>query len=267
MLKRRSRSVGGKQGLMMSDSNSPPSLSASKPVASSHLLLRSFSSKRFADIEAAMSPTSILETRPFSSSANLSQPKKPPFDAIEPIGLGIVDALNGEKARENSQRRMVVFGPQLKIQIPTVASVEFPNSPIEFGVKNKESQLALFSPARISAGHEVSAVSRSISMSEMELSEDYTRVISHGPNPKTTHIFDNCILEPCNDESIAAVKENSAEGFLTSCHACKQVLGPGTDIFMYRGDKAFCSTNCRHHEMLIDEGLSKNPLLDSSSMN
>ncbi|XP_042413049.1 FCS-Like Zinc finger 8-like isoform X1 [Zingiber officinale] len=232
MLKRRSRSVGGKQGLMMSDSNSPLSPSASKTVASSHLLLRSFSSKRFADIEAAMSPTSILETRPFSSSANLMQPKKPPFDSIEPIGLGIVDALNGEK---NSQRRMVVFGPQLKIQIPTIASVEFPNSPIEFGVKNKESQLALFSPARISSGHEVPAVSRSISMSEMELSEDYTRVISHGPNPKTTHIFDNCILEPCINESIAtAAKENSADEFLTSCYACKQVLGPGTDIFMYR---------------------------------
>ncbi|CAI0459696.1 unnamed protein product [Linum tenue] len=30
---------------------------------------------------------------------------------------------------------------------------------------------------------------------EMELSEDYTCVISHGPIPKTTHIFDDCIVD------------------------------------------------------------------------
>ncbi|CAI0629581.1 unnamed protein product [Linum tenue] len=33
----------------------------------------------------------------------------------------------------------------------------------------------------------------------MELSEDYTCVISHGPIPKTTHIFefDDCIVDAC----------------------------------------------------------------------
>ncbi|CAI0448225.1 unnamed protein product [Linum tenue] len=31
----------------------------------------------------------------------------------------------------------------------------------------------------------------------MELSEDYTYVISHGPIPKTTHIFDACIIDAC----------------------------------------------------------------------
>ncbi|XP_042377362.1 FCS-Like Zinc finger 8-like [Zingiber officinale] len=262
MLKRRSRSVGGKEGFTMSDSNSPQSPSASnnfsKLAASSHLLFRSFSSKRFADIEAAVSPTSILETRPFSSFCSISnsdrQTKKPPFDAVEPIGLGIVDALNGEKARKNSERRMVIFGSQLSVRIPSNGSVEFPNSPIEFGVKNKESQLALFSLARKSSGHEVPTVSGSISMSEMELSEDYTRVISHGPNPKTTHIFGNRIVASCGDESSTTRKENyhgadSADGFLTSCHACKRILGEGIDIFIYRGEKAFCSIECRQREI------------------
>ncbi|CAI0423413.1 unnamed protein product [Linum tenue] len=32
---------------------------------------------------------------------------------------------------------------------------------------------------------------------EIELSEDYTCVISHGPIPKTTHIFDDCIIDAC----------------------------------------------------------------------
>ncbi|CAN0858558.1 FCS-Like Zinc finger 10 [Linum grandiflorum] len=34
------------------------------------------------------------------------------------------------------------------------------------------------------------------SQREIELSEDYTCIISYGPSPKTTHIFGDCILEP-----------------------------------------------------------------------
>jgi hypothetical protein len=39
--------------------------------------------------------------------------------------------------------------------------------------------------------------SRCLSTSEMELSEDYTCVITHKPIPRTTHIFYNCIIESC----------------------------------------------------------------------
>ena len=34
-----------------------------------------------------------------------------------------------------------------------------------------------------------------LSASEIELSKDYTYVITHGPAPRTTHIFYNCIVE------------------------------------------------------------------------
>ncbi|EMS62216.1 hypothetical protein TRIUR3_26044 [Triticum urartu] len=34
---------------------------------------------------------------------------------------------------------------------------------------------------------------------EMAMSEDYTCVISRGPNPRTRHIFDDCIVESCGD--------------------------------------------------------------------
>ena len=39
--------------------------------------------------------------------------------------------------------------------------------------------------------------SRCLSTSEMELSEDYTCVITHKPILRTTHIFYNCIVESC----------------------------------------------------------------------
>ncbi|WOK91760.1 protein MARD1 [Canna indica] len=289
MLKKRTRSVGSKNSLMSDSQSLPisPSSSLNKPSVSSLFpspgLFRSFSSKGFADNEAAMSPTSILETKNLSSFGNLlhsdRHPKKPtasteskhhPWDhgGSEPIGLGIVDALNEEKATEFSkpERRMVLFGSQLKIQIPSICSTEMPNSPVEFGVKNRDSQLAVFSPSRRSLGHEIFVSSPrfftgSISMSEVELSEEYTCVISHGPNPKTTHIFDNLIVESCAAESTIATKEGSStpnhqypsDDFLTFCHGCKKILGQGTDIFMYRGEKAFCSIECRYNEILIDE--------------
>nr|ADE77804.1 unknown [Picea sitchensis] len=44
-----------------------------------------------------------------------------------------------------------------------------------------------------------------------------------------------------------------AAHFLQACCLCKRRLGPGTDIYMYRGDSAFCSAECRHEQIVIDE--------------
>ncbi|XP_047336205.1 FCS-Like Zinc finger 8-like [Impatiens glandulifera] len=109
------------------------------------------------------------------------------------------------------------------------------------------------------------------SVREMELSEDYTCVISHGPNPKTTHIFDNCIVEcDCNGvpfgggggvsksnkkmkmKSTSSSSSSSSDGFLRFCYACKKDLGHGKDIYIYGGEKSFCSRECRWEEMLFD---------------
>lgn len=234
MLKKKSRPVARKQGSLMSEKQSSSSSSVnggstqSKPsplsLFPSPRLFRSLSSKGSSDHESSMSPTSILETKHLCSFGALSisdrQPKKPSFEngGSEPTGLGILDALaDDDKLKESSdtppRRRMIVFGSQLKVQIPP--PMELPTSPIEFGVKNKDSKLALFSPAlRSSLGTEAPAREtfspRSISVSEMERSEDYTCVISHGPNPKTTHIFDNCIVESCGDEFTATRKTAGA---------------------------------------------------------
>ncbi|CAM6043333.1 unnamed protein product [Sphagnum compactum] len=41
--------------------------------------------------------------------------------------------------------------------------------------------------------------------------------------------------------------------FLDACYFCKRHLADGKDIYMYRGDKAFCSTDCRTQQILLDE--------------
>lgn len=270
MLKKSSRPVSSKQGSMADPfSLSSPTGNYNKTPISplfplSPRLFRGFSQKGYSDIDATMSPTSILETKPFTPTANpfFAESKKPRNHhqhQNQPVGLGIVDEL---KRPSKPESRMVLFGSQLKIQIPSMSPnglVESINSPIEFGVKNKESQLALFSPARRAPMESARClVSGCLSASEMEMSEDYTCVIAHGPNPRTTHIFDNCIVESCGDVFAAVTPRKESrvsDDFLASCNACKKRLGEGKDIFMYRGEKAFCSHECRYQEMLFDEGM------------
>ncbi|KAG0456211.1 hypothetical protein HPP92_023999 [Vanilla planifolia] len=264
----------------------PPSWKSTSPMSSlfgSPKLFVGFSSKGFSDSEAAISPTSILETKPLSIAGNpffAERNHRKPYCCNEDsrgIGLGLIDALTKEKPEKrpmNPSSRMVLFGSHLKIQIPEVrssspspiGSVESPLTLIEFGIKNKNSQLALLSPAGLSCQVHPSSPRHfrgCLSPREMELSEDYTCVISYGPNPKMTHIFDNCIVESCGDGFVPSRKDSrfSAEhnsghpskDFLSFCHACKKSLAQGKDIFMYRGEQAFCSQECRHQEILSDK--------------
>ncbi|KAF7852338.1 hypothetical protein BT93_L0896, partial [Corymbia citriodora subsp. variegata] len=41
--------------------------------------------------------------------------------------------------------------------------------------------------------------------------------------------------------------------FLQSCFLCNKPLGFNSDIFIYRGDTAFCSKECRQEQIEIDE--------------
>lgn len=107
-----------------------------------------------------------------------------------------------------------------------------------------------------------------LSASEMELSEDYTCVITHGPVPRTTHIFDNCIVESCcgvvgfstslkkdNNRFLGDGSSYPPNNFLSFCSACKNKLEQGKDIYMYRGERAFCSSECRYQAMQLEEGI------------
>ncbi|KAK4769754.1 hypothetical protein SAY87_030286 [Trapa incisa] len=52
--------------------------------------------------------------------------------------------------------------------------------------------------------------------------------------------------------------------FLESCFLCKRSLGINRDIFMYRGDTAFCSEDCRQEQIDMDEAKDKAWNLSSS---
>ncbi|KAK7305991.1 hypothetical protein VNO77_43905 [Canavalia gladiata] len=45
--------------------------------------------------------------------------------------------------------------------------------------------------------------------------------------------------------------------FLRTCGLCKSRLAPGRDIYMYRGDTAFCSFECREKQMKQDQRKEK----------
>uniref|UniRef100_A0A2K1YM47 FLZ-type domain-containing protein n=1 Tax=Populus trichocarpa TaxID=3694 RepID=A0A2K1YM47_POPTR len=41
--------------------------------------------------------------------------------------------------------------------------------------------------------------------------------------------------------------------FLDQCFFCGQKLLPGKDIYMYKGDRGFCSVECRCRQIFLDE--------------
>ncbi|KAJ6427418.1 hypothetical protein OIU84_022921 [Salix udensis] len=115
----------------------------------------------------------------------------------------------------------------------------------------------------------------SLSAREIELSEDYTCIISHGPNPKTTHVFGDYILECHSNELSNFDKENLGiklpqeakrpkhqtpyplEEFLSICYSCKKNLEKADDIYMYRGEKVFCSFDCHSEEIFAEQETKK----------
>ncbi|KAK6120022.1 hypothetical protein DH2020_046262 [Rehmannia glutinosa] len=65
--------------------------------------------------------------------------------------------------------------------------------------------------------------------------------------------YDRHLLSPryLTKKSPAAVVETA--DFLRCCGLCNRRLAPGRDIYMYRGDTAFCSLECREQKMKQDE--------------
>ncbi|KAJ4968980.1 hypothetical protein NE237_015681 [Protea cynaroides] len=309
MLRKRSRGAVTSRQDFMADHVSLPS-PTNRYIRHASSFFKSTVAKGFSEMDSVISPTSILDTKLFSAPgtpiwSNRSTTKSPEPNLenkhpwVKPesggVGLGLVDVLDDDKTNKFSKpdSRMVLFGSQLKIQIPplppsVLSPAESPKSHADFGIKTRNSQLSSFSAGlspcsvnkspfgSVNSGLETPGTPRvftgCLSASEMELSEDYTCVISHGPNPKTTHIFDNCIVENCCGVVgfSASKKENyfsdrlsfPAENFLSFCYTCKKNLGQGKDIYMYRGEKGFCSRECRYQEMMFDEGIEKPELVD-----
>lgn len=222
------------------------------------------------------------------------------------VGLSIIESLEDEtkpssgKILRSSVSKSILFAPQMRILNKTDPFDSFSNSlPKNYAIfpstniKKISSKLIAEEPSSKFWSHSLDSANlgsnlttrppnpstrlsnpgkdlvASLSASEIELSEDYTCVRKHGPNPKTTHIFGDTILERHEDEFIPKLCEVNntkpsevltsylSDDFLSFCYSCKKKL-EGEDIYMYRGEKAFCSWNCRSEEILIEEEMEKN---------
>ncbi|KAF8034003.1 hypothetical protein BT93_C0318 [Corymbia citriodora subsp. variegata] len=105
-----------------------------------------------------------------------------------------------------------------------------------------------------------------------DMEEDYTYVTFHGPDQSFTMVYygegecDGAGRGGCGEgggrgESVRrAGRVGGGEGgpvfqtldFLNSCQFCGKKLH-GEDIYMYRGEKAFCSAECRSTQIMKDE--------------
>ncbi|XP_051129771.1 FCS-Like Zinc finger 15-like [Andrographis paniculata] len=72
----------------------------------------------------------------------------------------------------------------------------------------------------------------------------------HHPSPRVISKASTClqvIKSPGGDS------QPSFLGFLDRCFLCNRKLLSGEDIYMYKGDKAFCSVECRYKQISMDE--------------
>ncbi|KAG6575920.1 Protein MARD1, partial [Cucurbita argyrosperma subsp. sororia] len=242
MLRNRSRAVTGKQALMADPPfQSPSSSSFTKPLknpifgsprfrafatrTADHSVLSptsvfiSPSSVLISPSSVLISPTSVLDSKPFFSLQN-SKPifpeNKHKISRPNPIGLALIEDKNDSKPTKS-----LIFSAKLRVLIP---------------------------PPTVDGGG--SSGSGLMTVKEMEVCEEYTCVRRHGPNAKTTHIFDNFVVKSFVDYDSHKKKNNE---FLSFCFTCNNTLHLTNDIYIYRGEKAFCSQECRNQEMLLDE--------------
>ncbi|KAH9305945.1 hypothetical protein KI387_010349, partial [Taxus chinensis] len=180
------------------------------------------------------SPTSPLD----HSSLYHKSPRG--FD--QGVGLGILAALH------NAETKTAVLSPKNSEAMNPAKQSGKPSQPIAIGSAKPLSERW--------EGEQ----------SAMEYSESYTCITSHGPKTTIRHIFDDpAESEKRNSKCCKpAVFETSSfcdadspylpdADFLSACYLCRRQLRHGKDIYMYRGDKAFCSVECRYQQIVSDE--------------
>ncbi|XP_028773516.1 FCS-Like Zinc finger 8 [Neltuma alba] len=192
------------------------------------------------------SPTPETEGRRFLS----------PVDS-KGVGLGIVGALvddNSVDSEQNPESPRILFGFQINTDSPPLLFLS--DSP----VTSSDSETEVTTESRVGTWNPPRIIQICLSASEMEMSEEYTRVIFHGPKPRIMHIYSNCIVDnslfeaesssvssPADDQSVYP-----SSRFLSFCDFCKKRMGR-QDIYMLRDERAFCSAQCRYAGILMTE--------------
>lgn len=258
MLGKRSRPIQKPQNkfrLMSSDKNRDPSSCKS----SAFFLFTGFTTTNnnnnkfsgFDEAEGSRSPTSPLDSKKFIDNYYSKQPRSP-RGCWEKPGLGILAVLQGDN-------KTAVVSP--KNSTVKIFAGAFENRHAQLGgiSENKQSQ-----PIPIRGSR--SPVSGEELESGMEYSESYTCVTSHGPKPIIKQIYEGPAEIQLTPKCKPAVFEASsftdspgfhAPDFLSACYLCRRQLSHGKDIYMYRGDRAFCSVECRYQQIASDEKKKK----------
>ncbi|XP_066314880.1 FCS-Like Zinc finger 8-like [Miscanthus floridulus] len=211
------------------------------------------------DADSVWSPTSPLD---FKHHLRSSPPR---------VGLGLVDALTADETGGSMQFEgrssfLDSIKPFLDLALPKAAAV----------CGNK----AAAAPAS-SAG--VAAASLDKANEYDADCEEYTCVISRGANPRTTHILagetveavrkqgdvGGCrkvifSIEPLSDQQPSSTSSSPAAATASvasgRCCCCMKRLQEDMDIFIYLGEKAFCSSECR--KGYIEEAAEELMILD-----
>ncbi|XP_068660204.1 FCS-Like Zinc finger 13-like [Aristolochia californica] len=192
--------------------------------------------------EAATSPTSPIEIK-------VGSPNKWRNRESQGIGLGIIAAL---QKSEEVQGKFVLSSLNLSQTDPI---------PVGSG-KNS---------ARVGGVYE---------KSEVGSSESYTSVTFRGPQPTVTRVYFECneVSRRIGSEFQKNIDDRKSRNkglfwaspprfaedftgfptsdFLSCCNLCWKKLN-GRDIYMYRGEKAFCSAECRYRQIISDEHKEK----------
>uniref|UniRef100_A0A0E0JNB7 FLZ-type domain-containing protein n=1 Tax=Oryza punctata TaxID=4537 RepID=A0A0E0JNB7_ORYPU len=198
------------------------------------------------DPDSAWSPTSPLDFKNLSSSTGSTNLKSSGLLGIEAdlkfrtsptrVGLGLVDALTADE----SSSCLGVTSSFLDSIRPF----------LELGLPKAASDAAM---QKTGSGSVITLDE----IADFAQSEEYTCVIEHGPNPRTTHILGEETLEVCKGVprsskkpifTVEPIGELPSTAMPTgavphSCCYCRKRLQQDRDIYM--GEKAFCSNECR----------------------
>lgn len=135
------------------------------------------------------SPTSVLDVAAalVPGPDGAGKRRRRPWRARDNNG-GLADALDCSD-HQQQQKRIVLAASSSSSSLVRSCSLD---RRVEFGVKNKSSWL----PLRASSGSEATSPAPADPREVIEpSSEDYTCVISRGPNPRTVHIFGDRVVE------------------------------------------------------------------------
>ncbi|KAG6771979.1 hypothetical protein POTOM_023374 [Populus tomentosa] len=133
------------------------------------------------------------------------------------------------------------------------------------------SNLNRSNPIPVNSGKDCEILSCGFEEMDMKSLEDYTYVTIHAPNQSFTKVYydggergkrghdrrcENMGCTSVPKRSPAGVAEDvpvyPTSDFLSSCHLCRKKLY-GRDIYIYRGEKGFCSVECRSSQIMMDE--------------